>query len=178
MLNNLKKLLETHSIGLYRDDGLGALKNALGHVVDATRKSNTRLLRQHGLQVTINANIKIANFLDAQFDLETGKCGRYQKPNDQPTYVNKHSNHPPKIIENIPAAIGKRISNISSDQGVFAEAATVHQRALSAATKQGLCMRRETATHLATGNSDAVETLHGLIHRLAVTCLRTSDADS
>ena len=131
MLNNLKKLLETHCIGLYRDDGLGVLKDAPGHVADATRKSITSLFKQHGLRVTINANIKIANFLDTQFDLETGKYRPYRKPNDQPAYVNKHSNHPPKIIENIPAAIGKRISNISSDQGVFTEAATVYEQALS-----------------------------------------------
>ena len=55
------------------------------------------------------------NFLDVTFDLTTGKYHPYRKPNDHPVYIHKLSNHPQKIIENLPAAISKRMSDISHD---------------------------------------------------------------
>ena len=36
-----------------------------------------------------------------------------------PVYINKKSNHPPTIIKDIPKAIAKRISEISSSEVVF-----------------------------------------------------------
>lgn len=40
------------------------------------------------------------------------------------------SNHPPNIIRNIPEAISRRLSDISSDEDVFNEAALPYQEAL------------------------------------------------
>ena len=72
----------------------------------------------------------VVNFLDVTFDLSTGKFKPYRKPNDDPIYINKHSNHPPCITRQLPTAINKRISLLSSDEQTFQQAAPVYQNAL------------------------------------------------
>ena len=54
----------------------------------------------------------------------------YSKPTTTPLYVHSKSNHPPCIIKNIPEAINKRLSEISSDEEAFNEAAPPYQEAL------------------------------------------------
>ena len=53
------------------------------------------------------------------------------KPNNTPLYISKDSNHPPTIIKNIPAAVNKRLSNISANEQVFNEASPPYQSALN-----------------------------------------------
>ena len=45
-------------------------------------------------------------------------------------YVNTKSNHPPSILKNIPEAINRRLSNLSSDENMFNEVAPIYQKAL------------------------------------------------
>ena len=47
-----------------------------------------------------------------------------------PLYVHSKSNHPPSIIKNIPESINRRLLEISSNAGVFDEAAKSYQEAL------------------------------------------------
>ena len=54
----------------------------------------------------------------------------YIKPNNDPIYVNRQSNHPPKVLENIPIGINTGISDISSNEEIFNEAAIVYQESL------------------------------------------------
>ena len=77
------------------------------------------LMKECNLRVTVDVNRKIVNFLNVTFDLKSGKCAPYRKPNDQPLYVNKSSNHPPAILHNLPTAISKRLSSISCDKDTF-----------------------------------------------------------
>ena len=72
----------------------------------------------------------MVNFLDVTFDLSTGKYKPYRKPNDDPLYINKHSNHPPSILRQLPTSINKRISTLSSDKQTFEDAAPAYQNAL------------------------------------------------
>ena len=72
----------------------------------------------------------LANFLDVTFDLNNGKFKPYRKPNDDPLYINRHSNHPPSIIKQLPASINKRISALSVDEQTFHESAPIYQNAL------------------------------------------------
>ena len=55
----------------------------------------------------------------------------YNKPNNIPLYVNKKSNHPPRIISNIPQSINRRLSEISYDEESFNKAAPIYQKALN-----------------------------------------------
>ena len=91
-------------------------------VVEFYAKNNPR--------ITVEANKKVVNFLDVTLDLTTEKYKPYSKPATTPLYVHSKSNHPPCIIKNIPEAINKRLSEISSDEEAFKEAAPPYQEAL------------------------------------------------
>ena len=73
---------------------------------------------------------KVVNFLDVDFNLETGLYRPYMKPNDTPTYVHKDSNHPKSILNNIPLSVNRRLSSISANEDVFNSAIPPYQEAL------------------------------------------------
>ena len=78
-------------------------------------------LEENELSITIEANLKVVNFLDVTFDLNTGLYEPYNKPNDIPVYVDKNSNHPPSILKNITVAVNRRLSNVSANEQIFEE---------------------------------------------------------
>ena len=43
-------------------------------------------------------------------NLKEGSYQPYQKPSDNPLFIDSHSNHPPSIIKQIPLSVSKRIS--------------------------------------------------------------------
>ena len=63
-------------------------------------------------------------------DLETEEYGPFMKKNDTPIYVDTGSNHPPKVLCNIPKGINSRLSTISASKEIFERAAPVYQAAL------------------------------------------------
>lgn len=131
LLNQLPNSIHKSSVGLYRDDGLGALKGASGSQADRTRKSIIDVFKKFGLRITIDVNLRVANFLDVTYNLSTGKYEPYRKPGDSPLYLNSQSNHPPVILKNLPHAIERRVSSISADSKVFATAAPLYSSALA-----------------------------------------------
>ena len=52
------------------------------------------------------------------------------KPNDVPLYVHSQSNHPKKVLENIPLAVNERLNRISANKSVFDAASPPYQEAL------------------------------------------------
>ena len=54
----------------------------------------------------------------------------FKKPNDEPTYINTKSNHPPNIIKQIPASISRRISDLSCNKEVFERVKPYHDERL------------------------------------------------
>ena len=54
----------------------------------------------------------------------------FLKPGDNPLYVHCDSNHPPQVKKNIPEAINRRLSNLSSDESMFLSVAPIYQEAL------------------------------------------------
>ena len=89
-----------------------------------------KLFKDEGLDITVEPNLKITDFLDITLNLNTGKFYPYRKPNDTPLYVNKKSNHPPCIIKRLPIMINKRLSDISCDKEEFTKSAPLYQKAL------------------------------------------------
>ena len=120
------------NIGLYRDDGL-AVSNKSPKATEALKKKMSAIFKKHKLKITIEANKKRVEFLDVYLDLEKEEYGPYLKPSDTPIYVSAGSNHPPKVLENIPKGVNKRLSTISSSQAIFEKAAPVYQNALEKA---------------------------------------------
>jgi hypothetical protein len=120
------------NLGLYRDDGLACFHGIDGPTSDRIRKDIVNIFKELGLKITIKTNLKIVDFLDVTFNLVTGTYQPYNKPNDQPLYINKKSNHPPNIIKAIPESISRRINNISSNKDIFDAAAPFYNKALAA----------------------------------------------
>ena len=58
-------------VALYRDDGLAvcALRT---RQTELQKKEICKIFQDHGLKITIEANLKSVNFLDVNFNLETG----------------------------------------------------------------------------------------------------------
>ena len=54
----------------------------------------------------------------------------YIKPNDVPIYVHRLSNHPSTITRNIPLAVNKRLSDLSSSEEMFFSVKPIYQEAL------------------------------------------------
>ena len=130
VLNTLANKYDKSKIGLYRDDGLAAFKNISGSKADIIKKDITNIFKETGLRITIQANLKVVNFLDITLNLNNGKYYPYRKPNDKPVYIHKQSNHPPNIIKNLPDSISRRISDISHDKEIFNQAAPLYVDAL------------------------------------------------
>ena len=127
----LSKLSHTNHIqvGLYRDDGL-AVCALRPRQAELQKKQICRIFQEHGLKITIEANLKSVNFLDVNFNLETGIFKPYMKPNDTPLYVDVNSNHPPCILKNIPHSVNNRLSKISANEEFFLQACPPFQEAL------------------------------------------------
>ena len=130
ILNILSDKYGKNNVGLYRDDGLVLLRNTSGPQSERTRKDITREFKKQGLDITISTNFKICNFLDVTLNLKDGTYYPYRNPNNETLYVNTNSNHPPTIIKHLPSAIGRRISDISSNKELFNKAKPHYENAL------------------------------------------------
>ena len=130
ILSKLPAVFEADCFGLYRDDGLAVVKNLSDQCTDNIRKRLVELFKTENLDITVETNLKITDFLDITLNLNTEKFYPYRKPNDTPLYVNKKSNHPPSIIKQLPIMINKRLSDISYDKDEFDKSAPMYQKAL------------------------------------------------
>ena len=98
--------------------------------MDRLRKQIIDLFKLHGFQITIDINLKITDFLDVQLDLQTGKYYPYKKPNDQPMYVHRDSNHPLSILKQLPKMTAQRLSDLSCDKDEFDKSSNEYQEIL------------------------------------------------
>ena len=74
--------------------------------------------------------MKIANYLDVNFNLNDGTYKPYTKPNNEIKYIHKNSNHPPSVIRQMSLSIESRLSTLSFTEKIFQEAVTPYQNAL------------------------------------------------
>ena len=108
-------------IGLYRDDGLAA---------SYLTNRQTEIFKDNGLNISIDCNKIVVNFLDVTLDLRSNIYKPYIKPNENIQYVNTSSDHPPHVIRNIPLGVNTRLSMLSCNEDIFNEAAPRYQDAL------------------------------------------------
>ena len=59
------------------------------------------------------------NFLDVTLDLNNETYRPFRKPNDDPICINKYSNHPRHVKDNLPKAVNKRLNELSSSEEIF-----------------------------------------------------------
>ena len=90
-----------------------------------------QIFKSCGFNSTVKTNLKTVGFLDVRLDLINYTYQPYRKPNSETVYINKHSNHPPSILKELPKAINKRITDISCNQDIFDAAKSTYEQALS-----------------------------------------------
>jgi hypothetical protein len=115
ILKEISDKFGKENVGLYRDDGLMLLHGKSGRLADKVRKTLHTIFHDLGLKITAEVNNHIVNFLDVTLNLQEETFSPYRKLNNDPLYVDSRSNHPPFIIKNIPEAINKQISTLSSE---------------------------------------------------------------
>ena len=132
ILDQLKNRIKGFENGVYRDDALGVVETT-NRNAEKIRQKIVVIMKDMGLKITSKANMKTVEFLDVTFDLENEIFRPFIKPGDRPKYVNAKSNHPPAILKNIPLAVNRRLSSISSSKEVFDQSAPLYQAELSRA---------------------------------------------
>ena len=68
MLNVLSKKYNKNDLGLHCDEGLVVLENKSGSKSEQVKKNIQKIFKEHGLDVTIQCNIKVVNYLDVTFN--------------------------------------------------------------------------------------------------------------
>ena len=99
LLNLLGQQHDTKNIGLYRDDGLLIFKNCSGLQMEKIKKHLQKVFKNNALDVIIECNMKVVNYLDVTFNLDDGTYRPYQKPDNIIQYIHFEYNHPPNIIK-------------------------------------------------------------------------------
>ena len=121
-----------HRIGLYRDDGLACFGYTSGPRADRIRKDFIKIFKENfDLSITCETNLKAVNFLDVTVNLTTGKYQPYNKPDNNPLYIDILSNHPSNMIKNLPDNISKRINTLSADETTFSKSKDLYNNALA-----------------------------------------------
>ena len=105
-------------------------------------------------------NLTVVDFLDIYLDLGNNKYYPYRKPNDTPLYVHSQSNHPQRILKQIPMMTSQRISSLSCNEEEFKKAASDYQSVLeNSGYKEKL-----TYTKAKVKQETVKETSFGIIH--------------
>ena len=98
--------------------------------MEAIKKKLNSIFENLGLEITVNTSLNTVDFLDVTFNLTNETFEQYRKPNDTPLYINKGSNHPPHVLNNLASAINKRLSGISANNELFDKHKAEYERAL------------------------------------------------
>ena len=144
LLSRIKETLPRVNAGCYRDDGL-LVTQARPQQVESQKKKLCEMFNRHGLNIEASANIRVIDFLDVLFDLNKENYAPYMKQGDTPKYVSNDSDHPKKILKNVPVSVQKRLSGISSSREVFMAAAQPYQTALNKASYDHILEYEEEA---------------------------------
>ena len=131
MLYLIGKKYKSKNIGLCIDDGLVILKIVSEPASEMIEKHLQYLFKQKGLQIIIECNLKVVNYLDVTFNLNDGSYRSHRKPNDETHYIHIQSDHPPSITKQFPQPIKKFLSQLSSSKEIFYETTPYYKQRLT-----------------------------------------------
>ena len=131
LLTKISEKYDKNSIDLYRDDELSVFKSKSGTQLERIKKSSKKTFKDFSLEIVAESNLRVVNYLDVTLNLNDGSFRPSHKPDDIIHYINKESNHPPNLIKHLPESNVKRLSNNSSDEKIFKEAAIYYKDTLN-----------------------------------------------
>ena len=82
------------------------------------------------MKITIQCNLKTADYLDATFNLTDSSYRPFNKTNNEINYIHKQSNHHPSIIKQLPLSVERRLSKLSSNEKISNNSIPIYQEAL------------------------------------------------
>ena len=130
ILSLIKEKIPELNFALYRDDGIAHHKKLRPQTIDRIRKKLHHIFNELGLKITVDTSLTKADFLDVSLNLHQNSFEPYRKPNNAPLYIHKDSNHPPHVLKNVPVAVNKRLTSISSSKELFNKHKDEYQTAL------------------------------------------------
>lgn len=130
ILFQMSKLIPKEQHGIYRDDSLMILKTTGRGCTKMGEKLEKLFREQFNLRITFEANLTVVNFLDVTMSLVDGTHRPYRKDDLIPLYIHKNSNHPPHVKKQMVKMIGRRISDLSSNEDIFNQSAPIYNQAL------------------------------------------------
>ena len=88
------------------------------------------MLKDNHLNITMQCNLKIVNYLDVTFNLSNATYRTFCQPKNEIAYINKESYHPPFILRQILLSVESRLFKHSSYKKIFKESTQIYQEAL------------------------------------------------
>ena len=82
-LYQLSKNYNKRDIGLYRGDRLAISKHVSSSKAEKIKNYIRKLFKDNHLNITIQSNLKIVNYLDVTFNLSNATCQPFCKPNNE-----------------------------------------------------------------------------------------------
>ena len=98
LLIKVLNIVDKKSIVIYRNDRLAILQNLSGPQIERKRKDINKTFKIAGLNITVEAGLRIVNFVEVQFNLNNGTYQPHRKPDNTLVFINKKSNHPPVVL--------------------------------------------------------------------------------
>ena len=134
ILHKVTSVLPKEHVGIFRDDMLFLMKatrRGPGRSCELMGQRLSRLFNEwFNLRITWEANLQIVNYLDISLNFRDGSYRPYRKDDSVPVYIHKDSNHPPHIKKGLVKMISRRISDLSSSEEIFNQAAPIYNQAL------------------------------------------------
>ena len=106
------------------------LCNTNSQQTDKMRKKIISIFKSIDFKIELTTNLTEVDFLDVTFNLERNTYGPYKKPNDNLTYINISSNHPPQIIKYLTQTRSETLSRNSSSAEIFEQSKPDYEEAL------------------------------------------------
>ena len=130
ILRRLQIEIPDGEFGLYRDDGLGIIKNMPKPDFERLTKKVRKMFKEIGFQITIETGAMITNFLDVTLNLRSNSFNPYRKTNSSISYIHHCSNHPPHVKKALPRMVERRLTSLSKDKATFDRHKTDYESAL------------------------------------------------
>ena len=119
ILSQLGNTVPKGTFGLYRDDGLGVIRDESATNLERIAKRIRSLFKTIGFEITIQTGGISTDFLDVTLNLNKESYHPYRKPNANIHYIHNESNHPPHVKRSLPSMIAKRLSGLSKTEEIF-----------------------------------------------------------
>ena len=89
-----------------------------------------KIFKEKKIDIVIQCNMRIANYLDVSLNLNNSNYKPYHKPYNEILYIHKDANQPLCLFKQIPTSIKKRFCTLSPRETKFIQSKEIYQKAL------------------------------------------------